>query len=137
MAVSPGSETSGTSGTEIHFFHIRRTSWGSLASVSGGVGTCGGWWILEQSCTTCSAISFRIPHFLQVVSTACLILCSQCLSFGWQPLLRRPIIVCSFLDNFDSSMRSCFSHFTPFTRGILSLDITPLVERLMVAFTES
>ena len=33
----------------------------------------------------------------------------------WQ-LLRLPIVVCSFLDNFDSSLRSSFYLFMPKTR---------------------
>ena len=49
MVVIPGCETSGISGAEVHFFHILRTFLGSFASVSGGVGSCGGWWILGQS----------------------------------------------------------------------------------------
>ena len=41
----PGCETSGRSGTEFHFPHILYTILVSFASVSGGVGSCGGWWI--------------------------------------------------------------------------------------------
>ena len=35
-----------------------------------GVGSCGGWLILGQSYTRCSAVSFQFPHFLQMVSIA-------------------------------------------------------------------
>ena len=59
-----------------------------------------------------------------MVSTARPILCSMYLSSGWWPLLRRPIAVCSFLDNFDSSMRSSFSPFIPYTQRILSWEIS-------------
>ena len=79
--------------------------------MSGGVGSCSRWWILGQSYTMCSAVSSPIPHSLLMVSTAHPILCSQYFSSWWWPLLRRPIIVCSFLDNFDSSLRSRFSPF--------------------------
>ena len=72
----PGCETSGRSGTEVHFSHILTTSLGSFASVSGGVGSCGGRWILGQSYMTCSAVSSPILYFQQMVSTARLILCS-------------------------------------------------------------
>ena len=43
----------------------------------------------------------------------------------WRPLLRRPIFVCSFLDNFDSSLRSDFSPFMPCTQTILPWVIFP------------
>ena len=62
--VIPGCETTGRCRTEVPFFHIHTTFWGSFASVSGGVGSCGGWRILGQSYTTCSAVSFPTSHFL-------------------------------------------------------------------------
>ena len=131
-------ETSGRSGMDVHFSNILRTFLGSFSSVSGGVRSCGEWWILGQSYTTCSYVSSPIPHFLQMVSTACPILCSQYLSSRWWPLLRRPIVICSFLDNFDSSLRSSFSPVIPYIRQIPSWDISPpMVARLMVAFAES
>ena len=130
----PGCETSSRSGTEVHFSHILRTFLGSFAS---GVGSCGGWWILGQSYMTCSAVSSLIPHCLQMVSTAHLVLCSQYLSSGWWPLLRRPIVICSFLDNFDSSLHSSFSLFMPYTRQIHLWEISaPLVACLIVTFAE-
>ena len=130
----PGCETSGRCGTEVHFSHIFRTILGSFASVSGGVGSCGMWWIVGQSYTMCPAVSSPIQHFPQMVSTAC----NQYLSSGWRPLLRQPIVVCSFLDNFDSAMWSNFSPFMPYTRRIPSWEISPpQVARLIVAFAES
>ena len=64
--------------------------------------------------------------------------CSQYLNTGWWPLLRRPIFVCSFHDNFDSSLRSSFFPFTPYTRRIFSFEAShSLVARLIVAFAES
>ena len=125
VVVVPGCETTGSSGTEVHLSHILRTFLGSFAnwpggvgscggwwivgqsyttcstvsSVPGGVGSCGGWWIVGQSYTTCSIVSSPIPHFLHMVSTARPILCSQYLSSWWWPLLGRPIVVCTFLDS--------------------------------------
>ena len=134
----PGCEASGRSGSKVHISHILMTFLGSFASMSGCVVSCGGWWILWQSYSTCSAVSSPIQHFPQMVSTVRPILCNQFLSSRWWPLLRRPIIVCSFLDNFYSSLRSSFSPFTPYIRQILSWEISPpLVARLMVAFTKS
>ena len=132
----PGCETSGKSWTEVHFSHILRTFWESFASVSGGDGSCSGWWVMGQSCTTCSTFASPIPHFLQMVSTARPILCSQYTRSGWWPLLRRPIVICSFHDNFDSSLRPSVSPFMPYTRRILSWIFSPLVARLVVAFAE-
>ena len=83
MVVIPGCETSGRSGTEVHFSHILRTFFGSFASVSGSVGSCNGWWILGHLCMTCSAVSSLSPHFLQMVSTACPILRNKYLSSVW------------------------------------------------------
>ena len=80
MVVIPGCETSGRSGAEVRFSNILRTFFGFFFSVSGGVGSCGGWWILGQSNTTCSAVSSPIPYFPQMVSTARPILSSQYLS---------------------------------------------------------
>ena len=88
MVVIPGCETSGRSGTEVHFSYILITFWGSFATVSGGVGSCGGWRILGQSYKMCSDVSSPIPHFQQMVSNARSILCSQYLRSGWWPLLR-------------------------------------------------
>ena len=51
------------------------------------------------------------------------ILRSLYLSSGWWPLLKRPI--CSFRDNLDSSLRSSFSSFMPYTRRILIWEIFP------------
>ena len=65
----PGCETSGRSGMEVYFSHILRTFLGSFAGVSNGNRSCGSWWILGQSYTTCSAVSSPIPHLLQMVST--------------------------------------------------------------------
>ena len=42
------------------------------------------------------------------------------------PLLSRPIVIYSTLDNFDSSLRSSFYLFTPFTRR-LSPDVFMLL----------
>ena len=81
-------ETLGRSGMEVHFSYIRRNFWRSFASVSGGVGSIDRSWILQQSCTACSAVSSSTPHFLQMVSTAHTILCSQYLNYWWCPLLR-------------------------------------------------
>ena len=88
VVMIPGCETSGGSGTEVHLSHILRSFWGSFASVSGGAGSNGGWWILGQLYMMCSAVSSPIPHFLQMVSTVRPILCNQYLSSGWWPLLR-------------------------------------------------
>ena len=76
--VIPGCETWGRSGTEVHFSHILETFWVFFASVTGGVGSCDGWWILGQSFTTCSTVSSPIsafytdgvhfaPYFVQLV----------------------------------------------------------------------
>ena len=43
MVVIPGCRTSGRSETKVHFSHIRRTSWGSFAGLSDGVGSCCVW----------------------------------------------------------------------------------------------
>ena len=122
MVVIPGCVTSGRSVLEVHFSHILRTFWGSFTSVLRGVGSLGRkcwfmrrWWILGQSRMMCSAVSSPIPHFLQMVSTACHNLCSHYLSSGCWPLLRRPIVICSFLDNYGSSQRLSFSPFMPYT----------------------
>ena len=72
------------------------------------------------------------PDFVQPVHVSA----SPCP--GWWPHLRRAIVVCSFLDNFDSSLRSNFSLFMSYTRRIPSWGISShLVARLMVAFAES
>ena len=78
----PDCETSGMSGTGLHLSHILSTYWGSFASVSGGVGSRGGWWILRQPYTTCSAVYSSTLHFLLMLSTAHVILCSQYLRSG-------------------------------------------------------
>ena len=97
-----------------------------------------GWWILGQSYTTCSAVSSPIPHYLQLVLTARPILCRQYLSSGWWPLLRRPIIVCSFLDNFDFSLLPSFTPLMPYTRRIPSWGFSPhRVACLMATFAET
>ena len=70
VVVIPGCETPGVSGMEVHFSHICRTFWASFATVLGGVGSFGGWWILGHSYTTCLAVFSPIPHFLQMESTA-------------------------------------------------------------------
>ena len=62
--------SSGRSWTEVHLCHIFRTFRGSFTSESGGLGSCGGRWILGLSYTTCSAVSSPFPHFLQMVSTS-------------------------------------------------------------------
>ena len=134
----PGWETSGKSVMEVHFSHILTTYWGSFASVSEGVGSCRGWWILGQSYTTCLAVSSPILHLLQMVSTARPVLCSKYLSYRWRPLLRRSIVVCSFLDNFDSSQRSSlFSFHAIHPPNSFIGDFPPLVAHLMVALVES
>ena len=53
------------------------------------------------------------------------ILGSQYISSRWWPLLRRPIIVCSFLHNFYSSLRPSFSPFMPYTQRIATWQISP------------
>ena len=45
MVVIPGCESSGRSWMDVHFSHILIIFLGSFASVSGGVGSIGGWWI--------------------------------------------------------------------------------------------
>ena len=74
--MTPDCETSGRSWMEDHFSHIRKTFLGSLASASGGVGSCGRWWILGQSCITCSLYSnsafstdgvYCAPYYVQPV----------------------------------------------------------------------
>ena len=40
------------------------------ASVSVDVGSCGGWWILEQSYTTCSTVSYLKLHSIDSVYCA-------------------------------------------------------------------
>ena len=124
-------------GTEVHFSHIRRTSLRSLASVPGGVGSCVGWWILGQSYTTSSDVSSPTPHLLQMVHTARHTLCSQYMSSRWWELLLRPIVVCSFHNNFNSAQRSCFSPFTHAPENSFICDFPPLVASLMVGFAES
>ena len=72
--VIPDCETSSKSGTEVHFSHILRTFCGSFASMLGGVGSCGGWCILGQSCidvfgclSSNSTFSTDEPYFVQPV----------------------------------------------------------------------
>ena len=82
-----------------------------------------GFWGNHARRVRLSLLQFCI--FMQMVSTARPILYSQYLSSGWWPLLRQPIIVCSFLDNFASSLRSSLSPFMSYTRLILSWEIPP------------
>ena len=83
--------------TEVHFSHILRICWGSFASESGGASLCECWLIVGKSYTTCSVISSPISRFPQMVFTGRPYSCSQYLSSGWWPLLRRPIVVSSLL----------------------------------------
>ena len=78
----PGCKTSGRCGTKFHFPNVLVTFGVFFASVLGGVGSCGGWWILGQSYMTCLAVSSSTPHFLQMVSSTCPILSSQYLRSG-------------------------------------------------------
>ena len=77
LVVISGRGTSVMSGTQLHFSNILSTFWGSFTSASDGVGSCGGWWILVKSYTTCSSVSSQTPHFLQTLSIARPILCSK------------------------------------------------------------
>ena len=133
----PGCETSGDLGWRSSSPIFSEPFWDLLLACRvvlvhavGGIVSCSGWWILGHSYTTCSAVSSPIHHFLQMVSTVRPILCSQYLSSGWWPFLRRPIVVCSFLDILDSSLRSSFSPFMPYTRRILSWEISPRSGRM-------
>ena len=79
--VIPGCDMSGRSGMEVSYSHILTFS-ATFASASGGVGSCGGWWIFGQSYTMCLAVSSPTPHFLQMASTAHPVLCSQYMRSG-------------------------------------------------------
>ena len=74
---------------------------------------------------TYSAVSSTTLHFLQMVSALNPILCSQCLMPRWWPLIRCPIVICCFLDSFDSSLRSSFSPLTPPTMAISFMGDSP------------
>ena len=129
VVVIPGCETS-WSGTKVSFTHILRTFLGYFTRVSGGVDSCGGWWILGHSCMICSAVTSPIPQFIQIVSTVHPILCSQYLSSEWWPLPRQPIVVCSFLDNFSAVNLLYFHAMHPANSFMGDF-------HLMVAFAES
>ena len=103
--------------------------WGDLLLVFQVVlflGTGNGFWAVMHNVF---GYLFSNSAFLQMVSAAPYfvlhhILCCQCLRCGWWPLLGQTII-CSFLDNFESSVRSSFSPFMPYIRKNFSWETSP------------